>query len=161
MIRPLRESVPHSRIAHRFSLPALATRTVKAFGIGESAVAERLGELLTAPPDGVEAGIYARDDGVHARFSTRGELAPLDRIAAEAVARLGEAAYGTDDDDELILRALMPEADLKKMREAGPLKRTYPLLSSPELDQVAKLMKLANSPVVQFATADMSVSLRR
>jgi len=69
--------------------------------------------------------------------------------------------YGTDDDDELILRALMPEADLKKMREAGPLKRTYPLLSSPELDQVAKLMKLANSPVVQFATADMSVSLRR
>ena len=45
-------------------------RTVKAFGIGESALAERLGELLTAPPAGVDAGIYARDDGVHVRFST-------------------------------------------------------------------------------------------
>ena len=87
------------RLVSRFSLPPLASRTIKAFGIGESAMAELLGELLTATPDGVEAGIYARDDGVHARFSTRGESAPLDRIAAEAVARLGEAAYGTDDDD--------------------------------------------------------------
>jgi nicotinamide-nucleotide amidase len=87
------------RLERRFSLPPLVTRTVKAFGIGESAVAERLGELLTAPPDGVEAGIYARDDGVHARFSTRGEQAPLDSLAAEARSRLGEAAYGTDADD--------------------------------------------------------------
>ena len=45
--------------------------------------------------------------------------------------------YGTDDDDELILRALVPEPDLEKMRAAGPVKRDFPLLSSPELDQVA------------------------
>ena len=69
--------------------------------------------------------------------------------------------YGTTNDDELILRALMPEADLKRMREAGPLKRTYPLLSSPEIEQVSKLMKIANSPVVKLTTATMSVSLRR
>ena len=47
--------------------------------------------------------------------------------------------YGTDDDDELILRALVPEPDLKKMREAGPVKRDFPLLSSTELDQVQKV----------------------
>ena len=33
--------------------------------------------------------------------------------------------YETADDDELILRALVPEPDLKKMREAGPVKRDF------------------------------------
>ena len=62
--------------------------------------------------------------------------------------------YGTDDDDELILRALVPEPDLKKMREAGPVKRDFPLLSSPELDQVQRLMRVAKSPVVQIRSDD-------
>lgn len=69
--------------------------------------------------------------------------------------------YGTRDPDELILRALMPEADLQKMREAGPVKRTYPLLSSPELDQACKLMKVAKSPLVHIESEDLKISLRR
>ena len=69
--------------------------------------------------------------------------------------------YGTDDDDELILRALVPETDLEKMRAAGPVKRDYPLLSSPELDQVHRLMRLAKTPVVQIRSAGLSVDLRR
>jgi oxaloacetate decarboxylase alpha subunit len=69
--------------------------------------------------------------------------------------------YGTANDDELLLKALVPEADLKKMREAGPIKRTFPLLSSPELDQVARLMSIAKSPVVQFRSAELSVDLVR
>ena len=69
--------------------------------------------------------------------------------------------YDTQDDDELILRALMPEADLQKMRAAGPLRRVYPLLSSPELDQVSRLMQIVKSPVVQWSTPEMSVELRR
>jgi oxaloacetate decarboxylase alpha subunit len=69
--------------------------------------------------------------------------------------------YGTDDDDELILRALVPQADIEKMRAAGPIKTTYPLLSSPELDQVARLMKMAKSPVVQLKMEGMSVELSR
>lgn len=93
------------RLAARFALPPLAIRTVKAFGIGESALAERLGVLLTEPPDGVEAGIYARDDGVHVRFSTRGEPAGLDRLVGAALEVLGEDAYGTDD-EELATAAL-------------------------------------------------------
>ncbi|TDU26809.1 oxaloacetate decarboxylase alpha subunit [Panacagrimonas perspica] len=69
--------------------------------------------------------------------------------------------YGTDNDDELILRALVPQADIEKMRAAGPIKTTYPLLSSPELDQVARLMKMAKSPVVQLKMEGMSVELSR
>ena len=87
------------RLAERLAVTPLAMRTVKAFGIGESAMAERLGPLLTDPPPEVDAGIYARDDGVHARFSTRRDAAVLDGLASDAMARLGEDAYGTDDDE--------------------------------------------------------------
>ena len=87
------------RLEARFGLPPLAIRSVKAYGIGESAMAERLGILLTAPPAGVEAGIYARDDGVHARFSTHGDPSALDDSIAGALAALGDDAYGTDGDD--------------------------------------------------------------
>jgi oxaloacetate decarboxylase alpha subunit len=69
--------------------------------------------------------------------------------------------YGTDDDDELILRALVPEADLEKMRAAGPVKTAYPLLSSPQLDQARRLMQVATAPVVQIRTQDFKLSLRR
>ncbi len=87
------------RLEARFALPALTVRAVKAFGIGESAMAERLGSLLTAPPDGVDAGIYARDDGVHARFSTRGDPAVLEPAIRESLRLLGDDAYGTESDD--------------------------------------------------------------
>jgi hypothetical protein len=87
------------RLAAHYALPPLAMRTVKAFGIGESAMAERLGPLLTRAPDGVAAGIYARDDGVHARFSTRDDPSLLDGCVEAALAILGLDAYGTDEDD--------------------------------------------------------------
>lgn len=69
--------------------------------------------------------------------------------------------YGTEDDDELILRALVPQADIEKMRAAGPVKTSYPLLSSPELDQVARLMKLSRTPLVQLKTAAFELQLSR
>lgn len=69
--------------------------------------------------------------------------------------------YATQDDDELILRALVPQADIEKMRAAGPVKTSYPLLSSPELEQVARLMKIAKSPLVQLKTETMSVEMSR
>lgn len=69
--------------------------------------------------------------------------------------------YGTDDPDELILKALVPEPALAKMRAAGPVKQDFPLLSSPELDQVRKLMKVANVPTVQIRSATMDLTLRR
>lgn len=69
--------------------------------------------------------------------------------------------YGTTNDDELILRALVPEADLERMWAAGPVKTTYPLLSSRELDQVRRLMRIARAPVVEIKSTTMNLSLRR
>jgi len=69
--------------------------------------------------------------------------------------------YGTRDDDELILRALMPEADLAKMRAAGPLKRNFPLLQTPALLQVQRLMRIANLPFIEMSSDELSLTLRR
>ena len=71
------------------------------------------------------------------------------------------ARYGTNDDDELILRALVPAAELEKMRQAGPVRRHYPLLSSPELKQVAHLMQIAKLPMVELRCPDFAARLRR
>lgn len=70
--------------------------------------------------------------------------------------------HGTaGDDDELILRALVPAADLERMRQAGPVRQDFPTLSSPELDRVARLMKLAQLPLVQLRSAELELTLRR
>ncbi len=95
MHRMWREQVaPRLALAHR--LKTLSTRTVKTFGLGESAVAARLGDLLQAPGEGIEAGIYARDDGVHLRFSTRLDAALLADPVQRTLAALREDVYGTD-----------------------------------------------------------------
>lgn len=69
--------------------------------------------------------------------------------------------YGTEDEDELILRATVPQADIDKMRAAGPVRRDYPLLSSPELEQVRKLMEMATLPLVEIKSGGLEVWLRR
>lgn len=70
--------------------------------------------------------------------------------------------HGTDgDDDELLLRALVPSSDIERMRQAGPLRLDFPTLSSHELDQVARLMKLAQLPLVQVRSAELDLCMRR
>ena len=100
------------RLENRFGLPALAIRAVKAFGIGESLMAERLGAVLSEPPPGVDVGIYARDDGVHVRFSTHADPSSLDALVDQAVQVLGVDAYGTDDVD-------LASAALQRLAELG------------------------------------------
>ena len=87
------------RLGRHFALRAVSARTVKTFGIGESALAELVGDLLEAPGDGIGAGIYAHDDGVHLRFWTRGDPGALQGPVDRALALAGEHAYGTDDDE--------------------------------------------------------------
>jgi nicotinamide-nucleotide amidase len=96
------------RLAERFAVRPVHSRTVKTFGTGESALAEMVGELLVWPGPGVEAGIYAHDDGVHLRFWTRGEAGALEGPVARSLAILGDSVYGTDDADlaSLALAAL-------------------------------------------------------
>ncbi len=69
--------------------------------------------------------------------------------------------YGTTDDDELLLRVMIPKTDLERMHAAGPLKRDYPLLSSPELEAARRLMDLAQFPVVQLRSDDFALRLER
>lgn len=70
--------------------------------------------------------------------------------------------HGTaGDDDELLLRALVPSSDIERMRKAGPVRLDFPTLSSPELDQVARLMKLAQLPLVQVRSAELDLCMRR
>jgi nicotinamide-nucleotide amidase len=96
------------RLAERFASQPVHSRAVKTFGTGESALAELVGDLLVQPGPGVEAGIYAHDDGVHLRFWTRGEADALDGPVAHALALLGDSVYGTDEADlaSLALAAL-------------------------------------------------------
>lgn len=69
-------------------------------------------------------------------------------------------AYGTDDDDELILRFLVPEPDLEAMRAAGPVKRDFPLASD-EVQQVQALMRAVDSPYFRLTTEKFDVSLAK
>ncbi len=87
------------RLHPRFALRPVHAREVKTFGIGESALAELVGDLLESPGEGLESGIYAHDDGVHLRFWTRGDPAALEAPVARALSLLGDNVYGTDDDE--------------------------------------------------------------
>jgi nicotinamide-nucleotide amidase len=87
------------RVLARFTLSPIAVRTVKTFGIGESAAAELVGDLLEAPGDGISTGIYARDDGVHLRFSTPGDASMLSAPTTRAAGLLGEHVWGIDGDE--------------------------------------------------------------
>ncbi len=70
--------------------------------------------------------------------------------------------HGTgENDDELILRALVPASDIDRMRAAGPIRRDYPMLSSPEFTEVRRLMDVATAPLVQLSAAQFDLTMRR
>ncbi|OLC58734.1 MAG: hypothetical protein AUH85_00225 [Chloroflexi bacterium 13_1_40CM_4_68_4] len=86
----------------------LVVRTLKALGIGESAVEELLADLV--PANFPTVATYAKNDGVHIRIAAKSD----DRAqAAEAVARveriardrLGDHVWGIDDESLLDLIA--------------------------------------------------------
>src|SRR5947207_6011657 len=80
---------------------SLRWRTLKLLGIGESAVEERLAELVRSARPTVAT--YAKNDGVHVRIADKATLAAdadanIARIEREIRSRLGEYVWGTDDD---------------------------------------------------------------
>jgi oxaloacetate decarboxylase alpha subunit len=68
--------------------------------------------------------------------------------------------YDTNNDDELILKFLVPETDIAAMRAAGPVKREFPL-AGPQLDEVRALLRTANSPYLRVATDKFDLQLHR
>jgi nicotinamide-nucleotide amidase len=80
----------------------IVVRTLKTYGLGESAIAERLGALLVSEFPGVAT--YAKRDGVHVRIQAADSDAAAARAAVESVAgrialELGDAVWGRDDED--------------------------------------------------------------
>jgi oxaloacetate decarboxylase alpha subunit len=68
--------------------------------------------------------------------------------------------FGTNDDDLLILRALIPEDDIAAMQASGPPRRDYPL-GSREVEEIRTLMAIARAPYVHIANARFELELRR
>lgn len=107
----LQEALP------RLPLPGskLFVRTFKTIGIGESLVAETLGELTDQANPSVAT--YAKADGVHVRVAAKADdldgAAALARPTVERVAaRLGDSVWGTDSDD-------LPRLVVSALRERG------------------------------------------
>jgi oxaloacetate decarboxylase (Na+ extruding) subunit alpha len=67
---------------------------------------------------------------------------------------------GPDEDDLLILRALIPKSDIEAMQAAGPPRRDYPL-TPPELEELETLIRTVQTPYVHVATEEWAMELRR
>ena len=80
---------------------ALRRRTLKLLGVGESAVEEKLDELVRSTSPTVAT--YAKNDGVHVRIADKAPSAQeadarIAGVEAEIRARLGEYVWGVDSD---------------------------------------------------------------
>jgi oxaloacetate decarboxylase alpha subunit len=69
--------------------------------------------------------------------------------------------YGGVPDDELILRFLVAEDHVEAMKRAGPVRRDYPLIASPELERARELLATTSARYLAFASADLRLQLRR
>lgn len=69
--------------------------------------------------------------------------------------------YGNVSDDELILRFLVASNYIDAMKAAGPVRRDYPVLASPELEQVREIMTASTAPMLELESEGLFVSLRR
>jgi oxaloacetate decarboxylase alpha subunit len=70
--------------------------------------------------------------------------------------------HGTtpEEDDLLILKALIPETDIAAMQAAGRVERDFPL-TSPEVEELRALIRTVRTPYVRVATERYAVELRR
>jgi oxaloacetate decarboxylase (Na+ extruding) subunit alpha len=158
-----------ARVRRELGYPGMATPFSQLVGI-QSVLNIVTGERYKIVPDELiqyAAGYYGEtvapiDANIRDRILTapRAKEILANRPEQPTIEEL-RRRYGTQDDDELLLRALVPEAALRRMREAGPIKRSFPMLSSPELNEVARLMRVAKAPVVQLRSLEMSADLFR
>ncbi len=94
----------------------LVTRTLKTSGLGEGSVDEMLSPLLKSTNPSI--GVYARADGIHARFAAKAATADQARaliapVEEEARRILGPAIWGADDDTfESVVGEMLAERGL-------------------------------------------------
>ncbi len=125
---PPREMLPmlEEQLLPRLALPDahLWSRTFKTGGIGESHVAELLGDLTQASNPSVAT--YARADGVHVRVAAKaGTKTDAEALGAPVAARvadlLGAAVWGRDDEhlETTVIDALRRTGATLTVREAA------------------------------------------
>lgn len=140
---PPRELKPmvHDELAPRLSFPTshLWKRTFKVGQLGESTVAEKLGELtLQANPS---VATYAKADGVHVRVAAKGGREADARALGEPIARevasiLGDDVWGHDDDTlaGVVLAALRAQGMTLAVVDRGTGGRLLTLLHDADPD---------------------------
>jgi oxaloacetate decarboxylase alpha subunit len=69
--------------------------------------------------------------------------------------------YGDVSDEELILRVLIAEPFIDKMRAAGQVRRDYPALASPELEKIRQMMTASTARALDYEAEALRLSLRR
>ena len=157
-----------ARVRRELGYPMMVTPFSQLVGI-QSVLNVVTGDRYSVVPD--EVVQYAA--GYYGQTPAPIEPDTLDRImaaprAAEIFANPPEQPtedelrkkFGTNDDDELILKALVPQFDLDAMHAAGNTKRDYPLASD-EIQQVRSLVAAINAPYARVVTESMDVVLRR
>jgi oxaloacetate decarboxylase alpha subunit len=108
------------------------------------------------PPAPIEPDVLDRI--MHAEQAERVLANPPEQPTLEEL----RARHGTspDEDDLLILKALIPDSDVDAMLAAGPVRRDYPLGTS-EVAELLALMRTVRTPYVNVATEQWGMELRR
>lgn len=108
------------------------------------------------PPAPIEPDVLDRI--MHSEQADRVMARPPEQPTLEELRR--RHGTGPDEDDLLILKALIPESDIAAMQAAGSVRRDYPL-TPPELEELETLIRTVQTPYVQVATEEWAMELRR
>ncbi|WP_373071955.1 competence/damage-inducible protein A [Zeaxanthinibacter enoshimensis] len=101
----LKESVIPKMVSE-YERPYIIHKTIITYGLGESAIAERISEFESALPDFMKLAYLPNLGKVRLRLSAKGtRLEPLQEAIAEATKTLhtliGELIYGEEDDENI------------------------------------------------------------
>ena len=164
----------------------LVSRTLKVMGLGESAVEDKVADLMAGTNPTLAP--YAKADGVNLRITAKAATAELARamiapVEAEITRRLGDAVYGADEDSPgSVVKQLLAECDVRlALIEIGegaagavsqPL-ASYPALAAsmfgPTIDNVARVVSEGHaslsldelsSALLERCNADLVLAVR-
>ncbi len=97
------------RLRQRFSLPAIVHRTLLTYGLGESAIADRIEDVEDSLPDHIKLAYLPNAGKVRLRLSGRGKEAEvlqneLEGIVKELYNRIGDIIVGEEGKEDLPVR---------------------------------------------------------
>jgi hypothetical protein len=133
----------------------IVSRTLKVLGLGESAVEEKVADLMSGANPTLAP--YAKQDGVHLRFTAKAAKAVvaaglISGLEVQVRERLGKYIYGSDEDTPWsVARDLLVEtsggyalleigAAQGSIAELGRSEQCLGVLVAPDLSAVARLL---------------------